>query len=244
MIPGSFPTIGDIHTCATLKSPDESMHTASHLSTTALRNCPMHKLPPLMPTEVPFPASPANRGKLQAFLVNSYRYSMFHTCEHQSLPMMTGLSIKLVIDRDSKPVAYHTPIPVPLHWQEEVKAGLDQDVMLGVIEPVPIGTPVTWCHHMVICAKKTGKLQRTVDFQALNAHATRANHHTQSPFHQVRAVPHGKWKLYSTPGMDITVWHWTPRTALHHLHRPMGPLLIPYSTHRVHCFGGWVLPPL
>ena len=26
----------------------------------------------------------------------------------------------------------HTPIPVPLHWQEEVKAGLDRDVNLGV----------------------------------------------------------------------------------------------------------------
>ena len=102
--------------------------------------------------------------------------------------------MRLMIDPDADPVAFHTPIPIPLHWQDEVKAGLDQDVRLGVLEPVPIGTPVTWCHRMVICAKKTGKLRRTVDFQPLNAHATRETHHTQSPFHQARSVPHGKLK--------------------------------------------------
>jgi len=43
---------------------------------------------------------------------------------------------------------------------------------------------------MVVCAKKNGNHRRTVDFQALNAWATRETHHTQAPFHQVRAIPH------------------------------------------------------
>ena len=47
---------------------------------------------------------------------------------------------------------------------------------------------------MVICAKKNGKPRRTVDFQALNKHALRETHHTQSPFHQARQVPSGKCK--------------------------------------------------
>ena len=47
---------------------------------------------------------------------------------------------------DAAPVAHHAPVPVPAHWQEEVKAGLDRDVRLGVIEPVPVGDPVTYCH--------------------------------------------------------------------------------------------------
>ncbi len=63
-----------------------------------------------------------------------------------------------------------------------VKAGLDRDVRLGIIEQVPIGEPVTWCHHMVICAKKDGTPRRTIDFQPLNTHATRETHHTMSPF--------------------------------------------------------------
>ena len=45
--------------------------------------------------------------------------------------MMSGPPMGLMIS-DAKPVAYHAPIPVPVHWQEQVKAGLDQDVQLGV----------------------------------------------------------------------------------------------------------------
>ena len=95
---------------------------------------------------------------------------------------MEGPPLQLMVDPNAKPVAVHTPVPVPIHWQHDVKMGLDRDVRLGVIEPVPIGEPVKWCHRMVVCAKKNGKPRRTVDLQALNAHATRKTHHTQSPF--------------------------------------------------------------
>lgn len=47
-----------------------------------------------------------------------------------------------------KLVAHHTPVPVSLHWQDEVKSGLDKDVKQGVIESVLIGEPVTWCRRM------------------------------------------------------------------------------------------------
>ena len=100
----------------------------------------------------------------------------------------------LMIDPKATPTAYHSPIPIPIHWQDSVKAGLDRDVRLGVLEPVPVGEPVTWCQRMVICAKKNGKPRRTIDFQSLNSYATRETHHTQSPFHQARSVPHGKKK--------------------------------------------------
>ena len=51
--------------------------------------------------------------------------------------MMQGPPLRLMVDHDAAPVAHHTPVPVPVRWQEEVKAGLDRDVRLGVIEPVP-----------------------------------------------------------------------------------------------------------
>ena len=88
--------------------------------------------------------------------------------------------MKLLVDPNAKPVAYHTPVPVPIHWRDAVKAGLDQDVRLGVIEPVPIGEPVTRSHRMLVCAKKSGQPRSTVELQALNAHATRETHHTPS----------------------------------------------------------------
>ena len=80
---------------------------------------------------------------------------------------------------------------------------------LGVIEPVPIGEPVTWCH------RKNGKPRRTIDFLSLNTHATRETHHTQSPFHQARSVPHGKKKM---PGTDTIAFH--PEDRHHYLHHP------------------------
>ena len=203
MITANFPTIGETatnQTAATAADPDDMtvhdyctpIHSDSSL--TADCDCPRRRLPPPPPTKLPFPATEENRGKLQQYLAEYYKSSTFNTCEHQPLPLMEGPPLKLMVNPDAEPVAHHSPIPVPLHWQEDVKAGLDRDVRLGVIEPVPVGEPVTWCHHMVICAKKTGKPRRTIDFQPLNVHATRETHHTQSPFHQARSVPHGKKK--------------------------------------------------
>ncbi len=103
--------------------------------------------------------------------------------------MMSGPPLSLKIDPNAAPKPCHTPITIPVHWQEEVKAGLDRDVRLGVLEKVPLGTPVTWCHRMVICTKKNGSLRRTINFQPLNQHATRETHHCPSPFHQARAIP-------------------------------------------------------
>ena len=108
--------------------------------------------------------------------------------------MMDVPPLKLMVDNNAKPVAFHKAIPVPLHWQSEIKAGLDRDVRLGVLEQVPVGEPVTWCHRMVVCAKKDGTPRRTVDMQPLNLHATRETHHTQSPFHQARSIPNNKKK--------------------------------------------------
>ncbi len=153
--------------------------------------CPKRTQPPPIPTALPHPATATNRDKLEKYLLDRYKSSTFNVCEHQTLPLMEGLPMRLMIDPHATPTAHHSPIPVPLHWQDEVKAGLDRDVRLGV---VPIGDPITWCHRMVICAKKTGKPRRTIDFQALNLHATRETHHTQSPFHQARSVPQGKKK--------------------------------------------------
>ncbi|VDH96397.1 Hypothetical predicted protein, partial [Mytilus galloprovincialis] len=62
---------------------------------------------------------------------------------------MDGPPMRLMVDPEAEPVSHHTPVPVPIHLKEEVKAGLDQDVRLCALEPVQVGEPVTWCHRMV-----------------------------------------------------------------------------------------------
>ncbi len=140
--------------------------------------------------------------------------------------MMSGPPMRLMVNPDAKPIAHHTPIPVALHWQDAVKAGLDQGVRMGVIEPVPVGEPVTWCHRMVVCAKKTGKPRRTVDFQALNAYATRETHHTQSPFHQARCIPHGKRRT------AFDAWNGYHSVPLHIDDRHMTTFITPWGRYR------------
>ena len=184
IISPSFPAVGSAHA---LHSDDNIIPDGPTEKPQC--DCPRRQAPPVRPTSPPYPPTEENRERLQQWLLDYYASSTFNTCQHQPLPMMSGTPMHLMIEPNASHVAHHTPIPVPIHWQEEVKAGLDQDVRLGVIEPVPVGTPVTWCHQMVVCAKKTGKPRRTVDFQALNQHATRETHHTQSPFHQVRTIP-------------------------------------------------------
>ena len=187
IIPKTFPSIESTMTDS-YSLQNDTNNTNINLGEDCC-NCPTRQTPPPLPTSLPFPATEENREKLEQWLLDYYKSSTFNICEHQTLPMMSGPPMRLIVNDDATPVAHHTPIPVPVHWQEQVKIGLDQDVQLGVIEPVPVGTPVSWCHRMVVCAKKSGKPRRTVDFQALNRYATRETHHTQSPFHQARMVP-------------------------------------------------------
>lgn len=188
--------------------------------------CPQRQLPPEKPQKLPFSATEANRESIQEWLKNYYLSSTFNTCDHQPLPMMEGPPLRLMVNEDAAPVAHHTPVPVPIHWQTDVKAGLDQDVRLGVIEPVPVGEPVTWCHRMVICAKKNGQPRRTVDLQALNAHATRETHHTQSPFHQARAVPPNKKKTV------FDCWNGYHSVPLHPDDRHLTTFITPWGRYR------------
>ena len=97
---------------------------------------------------------------------------------------------------------------------------------LGVIEPVPVGDPVTYCHRMVICAKKDGKPRRTVDTRSLNANATRETHHTQSPFHQARSVPAGMKKIVTDA---CNGYH---SIALHPDERHLTTFITPWARYR------------
>ena len=194
MLPTKFPLIGAtsgiVVTAAQMNlSRDTDKQDISDCG------CPKRQLPPAKPTKLPFQVkSSSDVIRLKDWLIDYYKSSTFNVCTHQTLPYMKGPPLRLTIDPAAESDPQHNPLVVPLHWRESVKAGLDQDVRLGVIRPVPVGEPTTWCHQMVVCAKQNGKLRRTVDFQALNKYASRETHHTQAPYKQARSVPAGKLK--------------------------------------------------
>ena len=55
-----------------------------------------------------------------------------------------------------KPVAYHSPTPIAVHWKKQVRQKLENDVKQGIIEPVPVGGKVTHCARMLAVKKKDG----------------------------------------------------------------------------------------
>ena len=155
MIDAAFPAVG----LASVSADGINVDEYSPCS------CPRRQTPPPKPTKLPMPATEENADALRRWLVDYFSASTFNTCEHQPLTTMDGPPLRLMIQPDAEPVAHHKAIPVPLHWQTEVKAALDRDVQLGVIEPVPVGEPVTWCHRMVVVSKKSGSPRRCVDLQ-------------------------------------------------------------------------------
>ena len=159
-------------------------------------SCPVRAATPDPPKELPFPATKENIPRLKEYIINYYRDSAFNTCEQQPIPLMKGSPpMRLFVDKDAKPVAFHKPYPVPLHWQEAVKKQLDNDVKMGVLGKVPPGVEAEWVSRMVVMGKKDPtKPRRCVDFKHLNKVSCRQTHAGKSPFQQVVSVPPKSWK--------------------------------------------------
>ena len=156
--------------------------------------CPQRTAPPPRPANLPFQCTPANNAKMKAWLLREYASSTFNTCPHRALPCMEGPPVEIHVEPTATPKACHTPANVPIHWQQKVHQDLMRDEALGVIERVPYGEPVTWCHRMVVTRKHDGSPRRTVDLSPLNKFCRRETFATESPFHLARRIPKDTWK--------------------------------------------------
>ena len=143
--------------------------------------------PPPRPAQLPFLATEENIPRLETFISKQFASSAFNKVP--PFPAMNAPPAHIHIHPNCRPYARHSPIPVPHHWKEEVKAGLDRDEKREIIAKPPIGSSVTWCSPMVIVQKHDGSPRRTVDFQRLNANCLRETHHTPSPFMLACQIP-------------------------------------------------------
>ena len=178
---------------------------APHSSGTCC-NCPQRTSVPERPSSLPFPPIAENNHRMKQWLLERYSSSTFNTCPHRPLPSMMGPPIEIHIDEASTPRICHTPAPVPMHWQQKVHEDLLRDEALGVIEKVPYGEPVTWCHRMVVTRKHDGSPRRTVDLSPLNKFCRRETYASDTPFHKARRVPGNTWKSVTDAWNGITVY--------------------------------------
>ena len=196
----------------------------NHNFPTAPCGCPVRALPPPIPMDLPFP--PSDTVRLKQWILQRYAASAFNTCCTQPLPAMHGDPLVIVTKPGTTPSAIHVPAPVPIHYQTEVKKGLDRDVALGVLEKVPVNTPVEWLHRMVIAPKKDGSPRRTVDLQALNQASVRQTHHTASPYHTAASIPSGVMKTC------LDAWNGYHSVQLDENSRKMTSIITPWGVYR------------
>ena len=189
--------------------------------------CPPRTLAPPPTTILPFPPTKDNVPRLKKWLLDRYSSSSFNNCEQQKLPYLQGSPpLKLHLDPQAKPVAVHVPAVVPIHWQVPVKAGLDRDCRLGVLERVPVNTPARWQHRMMVVAKHNGEPRRTVDFRNLNKFTPRQTHHTQSPWCIACSIPEGVYKTC------FDAWHGYHSLELAEEDRELTTFITPYGRYR------------
>ena len=146
------------------------------------------------PDELPYPPTEENRKKLEDWIKQYYASSAFLACKRQEMPCTEGPPMRIHTDPDAVPVVVHKPVPVPLHFRDQVNAMIEAEVKRGVLKKIGPGVPTTWCTKLVITAKKDGRPRMTVDLSGLTKAGTRETHHTRSPFKVVCSVPSGTYK--------------------------------------------------
>ena len=190
----SLPTSSsEAHTESTSKvtTPNTASTTKTNTNPPPENYLP-RKPPPPRPATLPFPPLRENVPKLKKYIVDQFGSSAFN--DSPPFPNLSGPDGKIHLKPNPVPKAVHSPIPVPHHLNAAVKAGLDRDIARGIIAPVPIGTPVTWCSQMVIVIKPDGTPRRTVDFRHLISKCLRETHHVTSPFHLASQIPPNTYK--------------------------------------------------
>ena len=91
-------------------------------------NCPACQKPPPAPINLPIPAIGTNHARLQEYLLDYYKSSTFNTCKHQTLPLMEGSPMKLMVDPDA--TLLHIIHQSLFHFTGKIKSRQDWTRML------------------------------------------------------------------------------------------------------------------
>jgi hypothetical protein len=91
------------------------------------------------PDQLPMPATTSNRKALEESIKEHYKMSAFNLCKRQHWPVTAGPPMKIHTALDAVPTYHRKPTRVPLHFTEEVRAGLEADVKKGILERVHVG---------------------------------------------------------------------------------------------------------
>ena len=95
---------------------------------------------PLRPESPPYELVNENVDRLEKWFLEHFGRTVF-AMGRTPLPEMSGPPHHIHLRPDARPHAVHVPATVPLHFFDEVRRQLDDDVDKGIIEVVPAGEP-------------------------------------------------------------------------------------------------------
>ena len=191
-----------------------SCHTHPRVHQTSPCTCPRRQLPPPKPIEPPFPATEANRIRLPHWLLDYYKSSTFNKCEHQPLPLMAGVPMRLMVDPNTGPHCPPYPSSCPTPLARRCQSWLWPWCVPGSSRT---STSRRACHlvppHGNLCKKERQTLVHSQLPGTKPPGRTWNPSHTGVPFIRLAMHPLTKRKLYLTAGMDITVSPFTQMIA-------------------------------
>ena len=83
--------------------------------------------------------------------------------------MYSDKPLQLFVDPNVEPVAIYKAAIFLIHLKAKVKADLDKDVRLSILEKVDVNSPVKWLNRMIVTMKKDGSPHRIIDYRQLNS---------------------------------------------------------------------------
>ena len=234
IVPSNFPM--QIKTSRTTvnrvgESPDvqpvEASRGGEHPDATAALLSAAAPLLPLLSTTTPQAA--------KEYFLREYSDVLVRKADLQDAPLkpMSGPPMRIHLKEDAQPFAIHTPRPIPLAYQDPVKAELDSMVSQGIIAPVG-DDPSPWCHPMVVVPKASGGVRITTDLSKLNGQVSCPTHPSPTPFAAIRSVHPGAqffttvdalcgyWQLQLAAEDQSLTTFITPYGRFRYLRGPMG----------------------
>ena len=107
-----------------------------------------------------------SKDSLRRLITKQYVKSGFNNCRIQPLAMMKSAEpLNLFVDPDVKPVPIYKGAMIPIHLKANVKADLDSDVRLGILEKVNANLPVKWLSRMTVTMKEDGSSCIIIDYK-------------------------------------------------------------------------------
>ncbi|UYV73839.1 hypothetical protein LAZ67_11001072 [Cordylochernes scorpioides] len=105
-----------------------------------------------------FPPTPVRANEIDKQSILTYYARAF---DDTVLKPMQGPPMSIELVKDAVPCKRYRAYNVPFHWRDPVKTQLDIMLAKGIIEQVPVGEAIDWCHPMVVVPKK-GSSQVTI----------------------------------------------------------------------------------